>query len=62
MSAWRKAGVSYAAYLNVAAKTIRSSLKTELQTANVISRSKTDAFYTKYKNGTAASDPTPITR
>ncbi|CAI4052617.1 hypothetical protein SKDZ_16G0070 [Saccharomyces kudriavzevii ZP591] len=62
MSAWRKAGISYAAYLNVAAQTIRSSLKTELQTASVLSRSKTDAFYTKYKNGAAASEPTPITK
>ncbi|CAI1742102.1 hypothetical protein SEUBUCD646_0P00220 [Saccharomyces eubayanus] len=62
MSAWRKAGVSYAAYLNVAAKTIRSSLKTELQTANVLGRSKTDAYYTKYKNGTAASEPVSITK
>ncbi|CAI4053900.1 hypothetical protein SUVZ_16G0140 [Saccharomyces uvarum] len=62
MSAWRKAGVSYAAYLNVAAQTIRSSLKTELQTANVLSRSRTDAYYTKYKNGTAASEPASITK
>ncbi|CAI4052458.1 hypothetical protein N7582_005446 [Saccharomyces uvarum] len=62
MSAWRKAGVSYAAYLNVAAQTIRSSLKTELQTANVLSRSRTDAYYTKYKNGTAASEPVSITK
>lgn len=60
MAAWRKAGLTYNTYLSVAARTIRAALKPELQDARVLARSKTEAKYIKYKNGSAASDPVPL--
>lgn len=60
MSAWRKAGLTYNTYLSVAAKTVRAALKTEYQTAKVLSRGKSEARYVKYEKGSATSDPIPL--
>ncbi|CCK70538.1 F1F0 ATP synthase subunit epsilon KNAG_0E02790 [Huiozyma naganishii CBS 8797] len=57
---WKKAGITYATYLNVTAKTLRSALKNELQTQNVLSRGTTDAAYTVYEKGTPKADPQPL--
>ncbi|CCD26842.1 F1F0 ATP synthase subunit epsilon NDAI_0I02740 [Naumovozyma dairenensis CBS 421] len=54
---WRKAGITYSAYLSIAARTLRAALKPELQTATVMARSHTDAYFTKYKDGAPASEP-----
>lgn len=59
MSAWRKAGLTYNNYLSIAAKTVRAALKTEFQTAQVLSRSKSEAKFIKFENGTP-SDPIPL--
>ncbi|CCC69801.1 hypothetical protein NCAS_0D02200 [Naumovozyma castellii] len=56
----RKAGVTYAQYLCVASRTLRASLKTELQTPVVMARSNTDAYYTKYEKGSPIADPAPL--
>ncbi|CCE64847.1 hypothetical protein TPHA_0J00230 [Tetrapisispora phaffii CBS 4417] len=60
MSTWRKAGLTYSNYLAVAAKTVRQSLKNDLKTNSVLSRSKTDIKYTIFEKGTAKSEPTSI--
>ncbi|SCW01494.1 LAFE_0E00870g1_1 [Lachancea fermentati] len=60
MSAWRKAGFTFNNYMAIAAQTVRSALKTEFQTAQVLSRSKTDARYAKYEKGSAVSDSEPL--
>lgn len=57
MSAWRKAGLTYTQYISVAAKTLRSALKPELQTASVLNRGQTEAYFTKYVNGEPTADP-----
>ncbi|CCH58510.1 hypothetical protein TBLA_0A07200 [Henningerozyma blattae CBS 6284] len=57
MSAWRKAGITYNAYIAIAAKTVRNALKPELQTAAVIDRSFTEARFTKYTKGSPDADP-----
>ncbi|CEP63365.1 F1F0 ATP synthase subunit epsilon LALA0_S08e00760g [Lachancea lanzarotensis] len=58
MSAWRKAGLTYNNYLAIAAQTVRSALKTEVQNTKVLSRGKTDAKFVKYENGNATADAT----
>ncbi|AMD20167.1 HCR017Cp [Eremothecium sinecaudum] len=60
MSVWRKAGLTYNSYLAVAAKTIRSALKTELQSAAILGRSVTEAKIIEYKTPGAASEPVPL--
>ncbi|SCU81948.1 LAMI_0B08328g1_1 [Lachancea mirantina] len=60
MSAWRKAGLTYNNYIAIAAKAVRDSLKTELQTAQVLARSKTEVRFTQYQNGEATADPAPL--
>lgn len=60
MSVWRKAGLTYNTYLSVAARTVRSALKPELQTAAVEARSRTEARYVQYEKGSATSDPVPL--
>lgn len=59
-TAWRKAGLSYSSFLAIAARTVRESLKKELQTPAVMGRGKTDAAYTKYEKGSPKSDPIPL--
>lgn len=60
MSAWRKAGLTYNAYLSIAAKTVRSALKPEAQTAAVLSRDRVDSKYTKFEKGEPQGDPKPL--
>lgn len=60
MSVWRKAGLSYATYLSVAAKTVRSALKPELHSAAIMTRSTTEAMYTQYDKGAPKADPAPL--
>ena len=62
MSAWRKAGLTYATYLSVAAKTLRAALKPELKTAQVLSRGHTEAAYTMFQKGEPIADPKPLTK
>ncbi|CAD1785580.1 similar to Saccharomyces cerevisiae YPL271W ATP15 Epsilon subunit of the F1 sector of mitochondrial F1F0 ATP synthase [Maudiozyma barnettii] len=57
MSAWRKAGLTYTQYISVAAKTLRSALKTELQTQHVLNCGQSDACFTKYEKGSPLADP-----
>lgn len=60
MSAWRKAGLTYNNYMAIAAQTVRSALKKEAQTARVLDRSKTEARFVKYENGTATAESQPL--
>lgn len=62
MSAWRKAGLTYTQYISVAARTLRSALKTELQTNHVLSRGQSEACFTKYQNGAPVADPKPLSK
>ncbi|AQZ15277.1 ATP15 (YPL271W) [Zygosaccharomyces parabailii] len=60
MSSWRKAGLTYNAYLNIAAKTVRAALKPEARTPAVLSRDKVDSRYTKYEKGEPLGEPKPL--
>ncbi|CUS21746.1 LAQU0S03e09802g1_1 [Lachancea quebecensis] len=60
MSAWRKAGLTYNNYMAIAAQTVRSALKNEFQTAQVLGRSKTEARFIKYENGTPTAEAQPL--
>ena len=62
MSAWRKAGLTYTQYISVAARTLRSALKTELQTNHVLSRGQSEACFTKYQKGAPVADPKPLSK
>lgn len=59
-TAWRKAGLSYSAYLAIAARTVRESLKKDLQTPQVMNRGVSDAAFTKYEKGSPQSEPVPL--
>ncbi|KAM3164666.1 ATP synthase subunit epsilon [Lachancea thermotolerans] len=60
MSAWRKAGLTYNNYMAIAAQTVRSALKNDLQTAQVLGRSKTEARFIKYEKGTPVAEAQPL--
>ena len=62
MSAWRKAGLTYTQYISVAAKTLRSALKTELQTPHVLGRGHSEVCFTKYQKGSPVADPKPLSK
>ncbi|SCU87689.1 LAME_0D11078g1_1 [Lachancea meyersii CBS 8951] len=57
MSAWRKAGLTYNNYMAIAAQTVRSALKSEVQSAQILGRNKTEAKFVKFENGAATSEP-----
>lgn len=59
MSTWRKAGLTYNNYIAIAAKTVRSALKSELQTNSVLARSKAEVKFIKIENGVGA-EPVPL--
>ncbi|EDO18095.1 hypothetical protein Kpol_1045p82 [Vanderwaltozyma polyspora DSM 70294] len=60
MSAWRKAGITYNGYVNIAAQTVRKALKNELKTNTVLARSKTEAKFVSFENGAPKGEPVPI--
>ncbi|KAH3903333.1 F1F0 ATP synthase subunit epsilon SCDLUD_000959 [Saccharomycodes ludwigii] len=57
---WRKAGLTYNSYVDVAAKILRSSLKQEFKTTAVLERSKTDVHFVTFKKNGEPNEPTPL--